>query len=342
MPAADHEGMLKFLVIGLVILAAAFLLIRALGRRPRTIQPREIGRDKPKLITMDDGAVTAEVGGQELEIDPALLEDMLAEAVEADEATDAVIAQSGEQTKALWRIREGISEAQVRAGKTIKHDIALPIGQLAAFMDDCERVIEAAYPGLNFLVFGHLGDGNLHYNLQRAPQMDDEDFYKIGDAMRFVDPADAARGLAFDGRVAEDFKTQSGTWVSAGSLRVSLIAACNPLIQDAVITGHDRSRWERLCGLIMRPCSLSVWMSPPSEHSFSLLSRRCVGAHRVGHRCPRACWCSICRHPSTRVKSPTRGLSISARCSTDERCRSSISMRAARVSSGPNNRTVVS
>jgi feruloyl-CoA synthase len=59
--------------------------------------------------------------------------------------------------------------------------------------------------------------------------------------MRFVDREDAARGLAFDGRVAEDFKTQSGTWVSAGSLRVSLIAACNPLVQDAVITGHDRS-----------------------------------------------------------------------------------------------------
>ena len=69
---------------------------------------------------------------------------------------------------------------------------------------------------------------------------DDEGFYKIGDAMRFVDGEDAAKGLAFDGRVAEDFKIQSGTWVNAGSIRVSLIAACNPLIQDAVITGHDR------------------------------------------------------------------------------------------------------
>jgi FAD/FMN-containing dehydrogenase len=108
-----------------------------------------------------------------------LLEQLLAEAVEAGEATDAVIAQSGEQAKALWRIREGISEAQVRAGKTIKHDIALPIGQLAAFMDECERVVEAAYPGLSFLVFGHLGDGNLHYNLQRAPQMDDDAFYAL-------------------------------------------------------------------------------------------------------------------------------------------------------------------
>jgi feruloyl-CoA synthase len=76
-------------------------------------------------------------------------------------------------------------------------------------------------------------------DLTRAA-FDDEGFYKIGDAMRFVDGENPARGLAFDGRVAEDFKIQSGTWVSAGSLRVSLIAACNPLIQDAVITGHDR------------------------------------------------------------------------------------------------------
>jgi len=108
-----------------------------------------------------------------------LLEEMLAAAVDAGEADDAVIAQSGEQAKALWRIREGISEAQVRAGKTIKHDIALPIGRLTAFMDECEGVLEAAYPGLNFLVFGHLGDGNLHYNLQRAPQMDDDAFYAL-------------------------------------------------------------------------------------------------------------------------------------------------------------------
>ncbi|WP_298720226.1 FAD-binding oxidoreductase [uncultured Ferrovibrio sp.] len=109
----------------------------------------------------------------------SLLEEVLTESMEAGIATDAVVAQSSEQTKALWRIREGISEAQVRAGKTIKHDIALPIGRLAAFMDECEQAIEAVYPGLQFLVFGHLGDGNLHYNLQRAAHMDDGAFYAL-------------------------------------------------------------------------------------------------------------------------------------------------------------------
>ena len=70
---------------------------------------------------------------------------------------------------------------------------------------------------------------------------DEEGFYRIGDAVRFADPADPARGLVFDGRVAEDFKLSSGTWVSVGALRVKLIAACDPLVQDAVITGHDRA-----------------------------------------------------------------------------------------------------
>ena len=69
---------------------------------------------------------------------------------------------------------------------------------------------------------------------------DEAGFYRIGDAMKFVDADDPARGLAFDGRVAEDFKLMSGTWVHVGTVRVQLIAACDPLVQDAVITGHDR------------------------------------------------------------------------------------------------------
>jgi len=69
---------------------------------------------------------------------------------------------------------------------------------------------------------------------------DDEGFYRIGDAVRFADPADPAKGIVFDGRLAEDFKLSTGTWVNVGAVRVKLIAAADPLIQDAVITGHDR------------------------------------------------------------------------------------------------------
>jgi len=71
---------------------------------------------------------------------------------------------------------------------------------------------------------------------------DEEGFYRIGDAVKFARPDEPSAGVVFDGRVAEDFKLSTGTWVSAGAVRVRLIAAADPLIQDAVITGHDRDQ----------------------------------------------------------------------------------------------------
>jgi feruloyl-CoA synthase len=69
---------------------------------------------------------------------------------------------------------------------------------------------------------------------------DEEGFYKLGDAAKFVDPYEAAKGLIFDGRVTEDFKLSSGTWVSVGTLRAEVISAVSPLIQDCVIAGLDK------------------------------------------------------------------------------------------------------
>jgi feruloyl-CoA synthase len=74
-----------------------------------------------------------------------------------------------------------------------------------------------------------------------AEAFDAEGFYRIGDAVKFADPSDPAKGLVFDGRVAEDFKLSTGTWVNVGMVRLKLIAAADPILQDAVITGHDRS-----------------------------------------------------------------------------------------------------
>jgi feruloyl-CoA synthase len=73
-----------------------------------------------------------------------------------------------------------------------------------------------------------------------AAAFDEEGFYRLGDAMRFVDPADPSQGLIFDGRLAEDFKLSTGTWVSVGPLRARILAAAAGLAQDVVITGHDR------------------------------------------------------------------------------------------------------
>jgi feruloyl-CoA synthase len=73
-----------------------------------------------------------------------------------------------------------------------------------------------------------------------AEAFDEEGFYKLGDACRFVDERDPAQGLVFDGRVTEDFKLASGTWVSVGTLRPDIVAACSPYVFDAIITGQDK------------------------------------------------------------------------------------------------------
>ena len=73
-----------------------------------------------------------------------------------------------------------------------------------------------------------------------AAAFDEDGYYLIGDAGRFVDPDDPSQGISFDGRVAEDFKLASGTWVRVGLLRVAALAAAAPVLQFALVTGHDR------------------------------------------------------------------------------------------------------
>jgi feruloyl-CoA synthase len=73
-----------------------------------------------------------------------------------------------------------------------------------------------------------------------AEAFDEEGFYKLGDALRFDDPARPEKGLCFEGRIAEDFKLATGTWVNVGPLRVAFIARCAPFVKDVVIAGADR------------------------------------------------------------------------------------------------------
>jgi FAD/FMN-containing dehydrogenase len=92
------------------------------------------------------------------------LEAELAEAFEAEEAMDAIIATNESQMNALWRMREEISEAQRKNGKNVKHDISIPISRIPAFIEACDAALKAAFPEIDLVCFGHLGDGNLHYN----------------------------------------------------------------------------------------------------------------------------------------------------------------------------------
>jgi len=90
-----------------------------------------------------------------------------------------------------------------------------------------------------------LKGANITPGYWRAPDLtadafDDEGFYKIGDALKFADPAEPAKGLLFDGRLAEDFKLTTGSWVSVGPLRAAFIAHFAPLVRDVVLAGADR------------------------------------------------------------------------------------------------------
>jgi feruloyl-CoA synthase len=84
---------------------------------------------------------------------------------------------------------------------------------------------------------------------------DEEGYYRIGDAVRLLDPADPAKGLVFDGRIAEDFKLMSGTWVHVGALRVGVVSACAPAIADALVAGENRDSVGLLAWLNAAGCA---------------------------------------------------------------------------------------
>jgi FAD/FMN-containing dehydrogenase len=119
-------------------------------------------------------AVLCELSGAAGEHAPAF-ESFLADLLEEGLLLDATLAQSEAQRRQLWFLRENISEAQKIEGFSIKHDIAVPVSRIPEFLARADALLTAAYPGLRIVAFGHVGDGNLHYNLS-APLGDSRDF----------------------------------------------------------------------------------------------------------------------------------------------------------------------
>jgi FAD/FMN-containing dehydrogenase len=107
----------------------------------------------------------------------ARFEALLAQALEAGEVGDAVVAESLAQSRSLWHLRESIPLAQAEEGLNIKHDIALPVSAIPEYVARTDRRLAERFPGVRLVNFGHLGDGNLHYNVQ-CPEG--------GDAKRFL------------------------------------------------------------------------------------------------------------------------------------------------------------
>ena len=108
--------------------------------------------------------------------DPAAVEVWLADRLAAGEVGDGVMAQSETQAKKLWALRESISEAQKIEGISIKHDVAVPVSRIPEFLAMADATLEKAFPGVRVVAFGHVGDGNLHYNLSQPDAKKNESF----------------------------------------------------------------------------------------------------------------------------------------------------------------------
>jgi FAD/FMN-containing dehydrogenase len=117
----------------------------------------------------------------------ALGEELIAAAMEAGEVADAAVAISLQQAKAFWNIRESLPDAQRAEGASIKHDISVPVAQIGHFIAEADAAVTRLVPGARVLAFGHVGDGNLHYNIFPPLGADEKAFlerwHEIGDVI---------------------------------------------------------------------------------------------------------------------------------------------------------------
>lgn len=129
------------------------------------------------------------------------IETTLSAAMEAGEATDAVLAVSDMQRTKLWALREGMSEVQRLEGGSIKHDVSVPVSQVAEFITTASAAVKAAMPGVRLVPFGHVGDGNIHFNLSQPVAADKAEFIARWDEMSAI-----VHGivLSFDGSISAE------------------------------------------------------------------------------------------------------------------------------------------
>jgi len=136
-----------------------------LARRhiPGTVDPLDAPHPWYLLLEMSSSEAESGIRG--------LLERLLGAALEEGLVADGVIAESGAQAKELWRIREAIVEAQLYSG-SIKHDVAVPVSRVAEFITRASEAVCERLPGIRPIAFGHVGDGNIHFNLTQPEGMD--------------------------------------------------------------------------------------------------------------------------------------------------------------------------
>ncbi|MFH1815686.1 MAG: FAD-binding oxidoreductase [Pseudomonadota bacterium] len=189
------------------------------GREALTLVLKHMPATRDPLSGVAPWYALIELSGNQPGLDERLGA-LLGARMEQGELRDAVIAQDLAQAAALWALRENISEAQRIEGFSVKHDISVPVSAIPCFIDQAGERIAQALPGVRIVVFGHAGDGNLHYNLS-FPQADDN--------ARLLADAATANALVY-----ETVRALAGS-VSAehgiGQLKTQLLAECKSPVE---------------------------------------------------------------------------------------------------------------
>lgn len=164
----------------------------------------------------------------------AVVLDVLASATATGEAIEAAVAQSLSQAGDFWRLRHGMSEVQKHEGGSIKHDVSVPIGDLPAFLGEAMAAVEEAFPGCRPVPFGHMGDGNIHFNVSQPEGGDRQAFLSRWNEMNAV-----VHGVVrkYDGSVAAEH--------GVGRLKVDLLAEVKPPL-DLELMGRLKDAFDPL------------------------------------------------------------------------------------------------
>jgi FAD/FMN-containing dehydrogenase len=142
--------------------------------------------DSPWYVLMEWSAgENAQDDGEEGSLRTAL-ESFLEARFNAEVVTDAVVASSEAQARELWKIREVLPESQTREGGSIKHDVSVPVSKVGDFIVEGTRRLEAQMEGIRVFPFGHVGDGNIHFNVSQPEAMAKDAFYEHWKSMNRV------------------------------------------------------------------------------------------------------------------------------------------------------------
>jgi FAD/FMN-containing dehydrogenase len=141
---------------------------------------RHIAAAKVPVDVTQPWYVLAEVEAAEQDEE---LEQALAGELDAGTVEDVVIAKNESESQNLWRVRHSLSEAQNPEGSALKHDISVPTGRIATFVSEAAQLVATQAPGARVVAFGHIGDGNLHYDILQPPGSDGQAFVRDGLAL---------------------------------------------------------------------------------------------------------------------------------------------------------------